>query len=390
MPQSLQFKQLLNLCANEIMNKMQKTLPLLTSLRFVAAMEVLVFHVFQKQLSGVNPRIRDLFSNGYEAVLFFFLLSGFVLTRSYLQSEQTNDGIDYFTYYRNRIARIYPVYYLSLLIAAPAFLYNGLIVRGGKSDAFNAGLILAPIALQSWYPPAALTWNPPAWSLSVEVSFYAIMPFLIPRFTRISLRMQVMTSFILILMVEAVRALLGGEHLATQLSEITSSNNFRLYFPVWFAPVFLLGAALAKAYEVYPLTIRTANAMLKFSVASILLLFCCRSLLPAWCISMPIVVVLFGLLLFSAASSECWLSRILSTRLLLLLGQASYALYILHVPLHFWWLKLVYQSSSITAWYLFEPILFCCFAVAVSILCFLYFELPLQMMMRRALNNTRK
>ena len=182
----------------------QKQLPLLTSLRFVAAFEVLLFHVFQKQLNEVHPRIRDLFSNGYEAVLFFFLLSGFVLTRSCLMLEGENGSFSLYNYYRNRIARIYPVYLLGLLIAAPAYFYSGFFTGGIHPDVFSAGLLLVPMALQSWYPPTALAWNPPSWSLSVEASFYAIMPFVIPRYVRLTLVLQVMVSLTLILAAEAL------------------------------------------------------------------------------------------------------------------------------------------------------------------------------------------
>ncbi|TPI24331.1 acyltransferase [Mesorhizobium sp. B3-1-6] len=53
----------------------------LTSLRFFAALYVLAFHSADND--GAPPPIANFVQNGYFGVSFFFLLSGFTLTRSY-------------------------------------------------------------------------------------------------------------------------------------------------------------------------------------------------------------------------------------------------------------------------------------------------------------------
>ena len=158
---------------------------------------------------------------------------------------------------------------------------------------------------------------------------------------------------------------------------------------MWFMPIFLLGATLAKAYNKYPPSIQTANIAFNLSITAVLGLFSFRSLLPHWFFSMPILALLFSTLIFAAASSHCWLSKLLSTRWAILLGQSSYALYILHIPLHFWWLRAFSQLSANPTWHFIEQILFCCVVIALSILCFLLFEVPMQHFLRTSLSRSQ-
>src|SRR3954452_4476377 len=74
----------------------------LTSLRFFAAMLVVFFHC------GVQFRFPawtgDFFTNGYEAVSFFFVLSGFILTYVYAADPETE--VPRRRFWVARIARI--------------------------------------------------------------------------------------------------------------------------------------------------------------------------------------------------------------------------------------------------------------------------------------------
>jgi peptidoglycan/LPS O-acetylase OafA/YrhL len=52
-------------------------LPVLTSLRFFAAADVVVYHEISAEIQ--NPFLHDLSAGAYQAVTFFFVLSGFIL-----------------------------------------------------------------------------------------------------------------------------------------------------------------------------------------------------------------------------------------------------------------------------------------------------------------------
>jgi peptidoglycan/LPS O-acetylase OafA/YrhL len=118
----------------------------LTSLRFFAATMVVLFHT-ARPLSGWLPG--GLLRNGYEAVGFFFVLSGFVLAYSYYAppSPSVRGGIS--TFWKGRFSRIYPVYLVAILIATPMYLYG---LKTGVVEPHSAvvALIAVPCLLQSW------------------------------------------------------------------------------------------------------------------------------------------------------------------------------------------------------------------------------------------------
>ena len=101
-------------------------LPLLTSLRFFAAAEVVAFHI-----APASPRLSK--SDGvpcrvccrveHAAVIFFFVLSGFILAYAHAgESDRTACNVEATRFWRLRFARIAPAYYLALLLALPIVL----------------------------------------------------------------------------------------------------------------------------------------------------------------------------------------------------------------------------------------------------------------------------
>ena len=86
---------------------MRKHIPALTSLRFLAALWVFVFHL---QLwhgdFGISP-IDKFIHAGPVGMAFFFVLSGFILAQA---AAGTDPLTDFRGYAVRRFARIYPIY----------------------------------------------------------------------------------------------------------------------------------------------------------------------------------------------------------------------------------------------------------------------------------------
>src|SRR5687768_14376661 len=145
-----------------------KHLPALTGFRFFLALWVMLHHLTSPgqslavaALTLPHP-VYTLIRGGYLAVTTFFVLSGFVLARSYPSPKLGS-------YFVGRIARVYPVYLLSMLLVVPFI----------AADAVpNKSLyVLQYLALlQGWFPDTPVTWNIPAWSLSCEMFFYLVFP----------------------------------------------------------------------------------------------------------------------------------------------------------------------------------------------------------------------
>ena len=76
-----------------------------------------------------------------------------------------------------RVARVYPVYLLSLLVVAPFIAADQ---TPGKAGYLAAHLLL----VQAWLGAIPVNWNTPAWSLSCEMFFYAMFPLAAPLHSR--------------------------------------------------------------------------------------------------------------------------------------------------------------------------------------------------------------
>jgi peptidoglycan/LPS O-acetylase OafA/YrhL len=157
--------------------KRSTNLRLLTWLRAFACGAILVYHcrfdMLQSTLQSMPSVAKTLADLGYCGVPFFFVLSGFILIYVYSDTVWNRRGIRRF--YVSRFARIAPAYYLSLILAFPVFLSAW--PRTATHSIISA-LLCTPVFMQSWLPTDPLLWNGPGWSLSVEVGFYLLFPFL--------------------------------------------------------------------------------------------------------------------------------------------------------------------------------------------------------------------
>ncbi|MEO8533829.1 MAG: acyltransferase, partial [Flavobacterium sp.] len=142
----------------------------LTFTRFLAAISVVVFHYGGKSFPFKNDSIVFIFRNADVCVSYFFILSGFVMIIAYGNKTVISAG----NYFRNRMARIYPVYFLAILVM--------LLLQIRTKNIDYSGLFLNIFMIQAWVPGKVLSLNPPGWSLSVELLFYAIFPFAFNRF----------------------------------------------------------------------------------------------------------------------------------------------------------------------------------------------------------------
>jgi peptidoglycan/LPS O-acetylase OafA/YrhL len=118
--------------------------------------------------------LKHLFTEGYAGVSFFFILSGFILSYSY-QERLLSGKMNVLHFYKARIARIYPLHLLTFIIAAillePVYFKIQYFVK------FISNLTLT----QSFLPlkSAYFTFNAPSWSISDEMFFYLLFPFII-------------------------------------------------------------------------------------------------------------------------------------------------------------------------------------------------------------------
>jgi len=143
----------------------------ITFTRFVAALTVVFFHYGQQVFPASVPFLHDNIIAGPIAVGYFYVLSGFIMAIAYYRPESDFSDIEPINrrkYWIARVARIYPVYILALLIIVAAK-YKTVIDQPEL-------LPLHLTMLQAWIPGYPITLNTPGWSLSVEAFFYLCFP----------------------------------------------------------------------------------------------------------------------------------------------------------------------------------------------------------------------
>ncbi|WP_372624509.1 acyltransferase family protein [Falsiroseomonas sp.] len=287
------------------------TLDYIQGLRAVAALVVVLFHIgaAERQLNVANPAFGILHYFGFGGVNLFFVISGFIIT--YAHHRQIGEARSAPGFVVRRLVRLMPVYWICWL-GALAISY--LIFREPYCAPGNV----------FWQPVANLlltfgTTNcyiPQAWSLSWEMVFYAVFvvffflprPLFIPAVTSWAALMVLANGF-------------GNGGAATALLNVLCLQ-------------FLFGIAAARL---------VLNGRCRFSRASMLLglgWFAAGGWLNAAGVTST-EDNLHRVLLFGAASfflvygAAAWnLARpARAPRLVALLGDASYAIYLVHITL---------------------------------------------------------
>lgn len=298
-------------------------------------MAVTLFH-YARFIPGEPLWLRHAIESGNEGVPFFFTLSGFILV--YVsQRKDLSDPLERRQFWIRRIARIYPVYAFAwalfgLALVGEAWLHIDRMTMGyaGKDTALFGALSLSLI--QAWVPGAPQMWNWPGWSLSAEAFFYALFPLLFMR-----LRSQ-RTGLLWLAFAGAavfnagyvgLNTVSDGHRILIHSLFTDDAGNFVSALPILNLPAFVLGLILGIAY-CRGLRLKHARLWTFASVGVLLGLFACgpeASIL--WLPRNAFIAPVCCALILSLGSLSPSNGRSIG----MLLGKASYALYILQFPL---------------------------------------------------------
>ncbi|MCU1320674.1 MAG: acyltransferase 3 [Acidobacteriaceae bacterium] len=306
-------------------------LPALTGIRTLLAIFIILFHFTPPHLGLLYPVI----DSAYVFVGFFFLLSGFVLTYNYSDRALTLSKRDFWL---ARFSRLYPIYMLVLLISAH-MLYDEWLVRSHAE--FWRGVLLTPFLLQGWSPNLATFGNTVAWTLSCEVMFYFAFPFLLYAWAKrmhwLNTRGRLIALFFALwaigILPHILYTFLNPDHLAAPADRYTSTYLLRFlkYTPPPYVCTFLAGVTLAKLHPLLPFTPRQRLAVAAVALALLGFFFYTGAVkhVPYIFMHGGLLVPLFGLLTLGLAGPNP-ISTLFSVRPLVLLGEATFALYLLH------------------------------------------------------------
>lgn len=293
----------------------------LTGLRFFAAWLVLQHHFTN---FAIIPGLDRFTGFGATGVTFFFVLSGFVLTWSFRASDTPR------RFYWRRFARIWPLHVVTTLLALPVFY----AWRDVPMDWTAVGLSI--LLLHAWVPTATTYFagNPASWSLSCEMFFYALHPLFIRRAVRLG---------IVALGVAAV-AVLVGLYVVADWSSVLSDRvqGWLLYIsPLFRLGEFVLGVGLAIAVKRglrVPIGVLPAVALLGawivfyYQVSPDYLSAQQREYVAY--LDFAALPALYALIIAAAAQLDLrQVPSLLRGRMMVWLGQWSYALYLIHATI---------------------------------------------------------
>ncbi|WP_313384581.1 acyltransferase [Chishuiella sp.] len=162
-------------------------LPNLNALRFIAALAVIIHHTEQlKSLYNLPNKWENntIFIIGKLGVVLFFVLSGFLITHLLLNEIDNTNRINIKNFFMRRILRIWPLYFLIIILSFFIFPHFSFFDYPGKpfdlnnfpiKQLFLYIFILPNLAVANLSPIAYATQS---WSIGTEEQFYLIWPFL--------------------------------------------------------------------------------------------------------------------------------------------------------------------------------------------------------------------
>ena len=338
---------------------------------------------FERGLLPLYSILTLLYTEGLNAVSFFFSLSGFMFFWLYAEPVG-NKSVSAYTYTVFRFSRLYPLHVVTLCLAIIG--QSIYVAQMDKSFIYPENdwyhLVLNVLFVNAWGLEKGFSFNGPAWTVSIEVLMY-ISFFVLAYFNGAkSVTMAIFISFIVFLIGKHVNLQIGmGFHsffvggvaflLYSKLMNFELKRVILLLSPfcavIWAIALFDIYSGVTPAMKLWApelvsnVVIRTFNSSLFATVLVI-----------------PLTIILLAII-ETARGSLGRRARIV--------GDLSYAIYLLHFPLQLAFILVVgwlgvdrsffYSNTSLIAFFFV--------LLALSYLSYFYFELPCQKYLRRAL-----
>ncbi|MGY1783124.1 acyltransferase family protein [Geodermatophilus sp. SYSU D01036] len=364
----------------------------LTGLRIVAAVWVVAFHFMftpGDAWTHVWEPLRPLVQTGALGVDLFYVLSGFVITLTYLEKSGRRPSVrGTVAFWWARICRIWPVYAVVTTLFGAWILYkqtrttDGFLVWQNVQPEVSLWSYLQQLAMvQLWDQPSfdGASWVGPAWSISAEWLAYVVFPALVLVLWRLRRLPWWVTAAL------AVACMLPFAYVCYR----TGSPYYAWSWAARIGAGFLAGALTCLAVRrirITPRVERIAAVVAALALAEILLgLWWGHWRGQGGAEYGGVVVVLFPVLIGSLALTPRGISRVLGSRPMVHGGRISFSLYLVHVPVfeifwtHMGWYPFMGPNSPVGS-FLVPHVLLGCFLLAH--LSYRYLEEPARLWLR--------
>lgn len=360
---------------------------ILDGLRGVAALMVLLYHVFNDAKSFlVWPTVVNEFYHSFLGVDFFFILSGFVM--GYAYDKQWGSSLTLGSFIKRRLIRLHPMVVMGVVLGVVAFLIQGCTRWDGTEVTIQALMLSTLLALFLIPSPTpldvrgnteAFPLNGPHWSLFFEYIGSLLYGLILHRLSTKWLRVWVACGILSI----AAYALLNKDGgIAVGWSSEPANLMGGALRMLYAYPMGLLMARMFRERSPKPLR---GHIFLLSSIALVVLLgmptlgdkdadtiyqlICLLSLFPA--------IIWFA----ARGTVSGWRQRAVS-----FLGRLSYPLYAVHFPLIYLYITWVGRDGHpyegyIHPWFLAAGTIVA--AILIATLCLLFYDEPLRKRLSR-------
>jgi peptidoglycan/LPS O-acetylase OafA/YrhL len=344
----------------------------LTGVRAVAAYSVFLVHYIPLPDSLKGTLLYTFFMEFHVGVNMFFVLSGFLIAHRYAHGLQFN----FRNYLVNRVARIYPMFFL---LTTGSFLVW--FLKNPQTYLFLIKSYLLNISLlKSFFNKFKFSGIPQAWSLTVEETFYLLAPIIFW-----AIRKNRMALVYLPLVFIAIGGFLSNIPFLNSIQGFFESMEFSSTFTFFGRCIeFFVGIALAIFLE----QLKQKFTFKGITYTSILFFFGIMTLMAylrlnnyfntSFYLIWPISTFLLPLLAIAPLylgllTEKTLLAKVLSSKIMVLLGKSSYVFYLIHMGVVYSALNHIVQNKMLQ------------FIVLnlISIILFTYLEEPLNVFIRK-------
>lgn len=358
-------------------NNKTRYLPSIDSLRALAVLAVIIYHIDVNYLPG-----------GFLGVDLFFVLSGYLISSLIIKEYKKTGTLNLYNFYMRRARRLLPaVYFMITVCLVFMVLFNGVLLRKSHLDAVF-GYIYSS---NWWYIFHKLNYfdsfgaQSPfkhLWSLAIEEQFYMFFPLIFLIFNRQKKEEGQSSSLSKNFLYIVLGLILIS--LVTHILLFDINNINRIYFGTdTRAFSLLVGVVGALVYPMDKLSSPTNvkesvlySVVSLTSISTLIAIMFYTSEYNTWLYrgGFLLVAVLGLIIIISSGKQHTFISKALSFRPIVFIGKISYSLYLWHFPI----IVLTTPVSEIGNPNLFYVTLRIILTVIAATLSYLFVETPIR------------
>jgi len=304
----------------------------LTGVRAIAAYMVFCHHYTGSCSTGI---LLSFVKEFYTGVTIFFVLSGFLIYYKYSESATLEKGF-LINYFKNRFARIYPVYFLIVVFSA-ILIYNP---AGGNLTNQLLLLLLQLTFVRGFFDAYKFIGVGQGWTLTVEESFYSFFPFLISIIKKWGFVSTLLGVYLIGAILTGIGALINFHGFFYPLQFVMNYTFFgqvaEFFFGMYLAKIILAKSVQQKSTRFPKFTfiglfgvIAGIFLMSRFEETCTYGTFYWQGTIVN-CLVLPIFITT---LFYGLIREGSLIQKFLGSKIMVFLGKTSYAFYLIHVGL---------------------------------------------------------